>query len=692
METLSEIYNHIYSSEYPIDVRKLASACPHLGDDEITSAIALLEKSGLVLKKKNENYAINSKSGKLLGVLEVKSKGYGYVILQERDCFVAKRDLGSAMNGDLVVVKVRSRGKRARTLEGTIVKILKRANRKIIGRFQYEGRIAVVSPSDKRIPFDIEIPKKSRAAAHEGQIVVAEISKYPDEKGSLPVGEIVEILGNEWDPLIQVEIIIREHNLCVDFPQDVEQECSSFGEPTGKDLDGRKDYRKMLTVTIDGVDAKDFDDAVAVTRTKDGYKLSVLIADVTHYVFPGRFTYEEAENRATSVYLVDRVIPMLPKALSNNICSLVPNRERLCLAVEIYVTNKGEVSSFDIHKGIMFSDFRLTYEDVDKFFDSGKSSWPKEVEKMLTELKELSLILEKKRLKRGSIDFESVEPKVILDEEGKPTEIKLVSETASRKLIEESMILANEVIAGFLKKRQNGAVYRIHQEPDVEVIAQLSATIESLGHPRLPDMPTPFDLQKVVEFAHNKPEKLLINTLLLRSMQQARYSTLEIGHYGLASEDYTHFTSPIRRFPDLLVHLLVKNEMFKKFDKDAAVRFIQHLPMMAEHSSIREREAQAAERASVNVKICEYMTRHIGEEFDAIISGVSSFGIFVELDNTAEGLIHISKLTGDYFKFNKDDLSMEGIKTGARYRLGQQVRVLLKRVKVGERQLDFELI
>lgn len=691
MQKIIEIFEKLYHMKKPLRVDKICSDLSHLPKEEILSSLDILEKNRVVSRTKDYQYYFNKKSRRMVGVLELNRQGFGFVVLPDEDSYIPRNKIGHAMNGDIVIVKIiKDSGRR---LSGIIIKVLSRANLKVIGKLTRIRQSLFVIPSDKRVNFEIFIPEKSKAAAKEDQIVVTKIIKYPDKSGRIPEGEIVEVLGNEWDAAIQVEIIIREHNLKTEFDVDVLEDCKKFTEPTNTDLSGRKDYRDLLTVTIDGADARDFDDAVYVEKINDGYKLIVLIADVTHYVIPDSFTFNEAYQRATSVYLVDRVIPMLPEKLSNSLCSLIPDKDRLCMAAEMNITSSGDLADYHIFKGVMRSKSRLIYDEVDDFFSTGNSNYSPELEDMLLKLKELSNVLEKKRLRRGSIEFESVEAKIILDASGNPVEILTVSETSSRKLIEESMILANEVVATHLKQNsiKYESIYRIHQEPDLDTIARLSAILETLGHPSISDNPTSIDLQKVVKFAHNLPEKLLINTLLLRAMQQARYSTLKIGHFGLASDCYTHFTSPIRRFPDLIVHLLLKDLMMDTGMK-AITSVASRLSAIAEHSSLMEREAAAADRESVEVKICEYMSKFIGTEFDGIISSVMPFGFFVELENTAEGLVRIHSLTDDNYMYNEDNLLLTGNRTGKNYKLGQKVRVKLKRANIGERQLDFELV
>lgn len=692
MDIELEIFNILKTSNIPLHDSQIAKEVHDADPATVKNVLKILMREALVQKAKGDKWRINPKADKMVGKIETKRQGYGFLILPECDYFVSSKDLWGALDGDIVIGKIK-RKKRGIREEVRVIKILRRTKKEIIGRFQFENSMPVVAPSDRRIPYLVEIPMSLAGDAQEGQIVVAKVLEYPDKFGAFPRGEIIEILGDEWDENVEIEIMIREHGIKRSFPDEILAEAETVAvPPADTDIRLRDDIRDELLVTIDGEDAKDFDDAVSIKKLKDnGYLLRVAIADVSHYVTPLSKLFHEAEDRGTSIYLVDRVIPMLPPVLSNDICSLKPGEDRLCIAVDIVFSPDAQVKSHKIYAAAMRSHARLTYEAVDDFFETGKSSFGEEIGEMLLVLKEFSQKLEKKRLKRGSLEFETVEPKIIMDN-GKPTDIKLIHETASRKLIEESMIAANEAVAEFLKEKAKLSVYRIHQPPDMEVLKQLSAILETLGHRRFPEEPSSKDIQKVIDFARGKPEKLLINTLLLRSMQQARYATSETGHFGLASESYTHFTSPIRRFPDLIVHMLVKQFVGFWDLGEKLYHLYLHLAAICEHSSAMERAAIDAERESVDVKICQYMLGKVGQEFTGIISGLIPYGMFVELENTAEGLVHISDLTDDYYHLNPEKLTLTGARKGKIYRLGEQVKVKLKKVRIGERKLDFKLL
>ncbi|MDP3013408.1 MAG: VacB/RNase II family 3'-5' exoribonuclease, partial [Candidatus Subteraquimicrobiales bacterium] len=463
-------------------------------------------------------------------------------------------------------------------------------------------------------------------SAEKGDIVVVQIDQSPDKRHG-PVGRIIENLGNENQAGISVEVVVREYELPLSFSSSVLKECEEISDVViSADIYGRKDYREEFAVTIDGLDAKDFDDAVSIKKIGDKFHLIVHIADVSHYVATESLLDEEAFERGFSAYLVDRVIPMLPHKLSNGICSLNPDVDRLTFSVEMVINSKGEIEDFLITEGVINSKARLTYEEADKTFATGDFR-NKEVKDCLILLRELSDILEDKRIKRGSVNFETIEPKVILNKELKPVEVLIREKTPATKLIEETMILTNEVVANFMHQNDAPMVYRVHDKPDLEALTQIGELIKELGYP-IKDMKSTHPkvlsnvLQKIINFAHNRPEKLLINYLMLRTMKQAKYSPGCSLHFGLASDCYTHFTSPIRRYTDLVVHRFVKGVLKKKLSEPYLLDLADGLGDICEHCSVKEREIVEAERESVEVKLCELMRSQIGEIFWGIITGV----------------------------------------------------------------------
>ncbi len=673
---------------------------------ELEKALFLMEKEGTVIKTRREAYGLPDYMNLVIGHLQANQKGFGFVKNEDFEVRISACDINGAMHGDKVAVRLTKKQRKegikptpSKAREGEVVHILERAHKTLVGKFEKRGKVYYVTPLNKKIFYDVFIPKGVIMNAVKGDIVVVEIDEYPDKRHG-PTGRVVENLGNENLAGMNVEIVVREFDLPTEFPSDVLKECEEIPDKvTEKDIQGRKDYRNELVVTIDGLDAKDFDDAVSIKKEKDGnYYLSVHIADVSHYVALDSSLDKEAFKRGFSAYLVDRVIPMLPHKLSNGICSLNPNVDRFTLSVEMTIDSSGEVKNFLVTKGIINSNARLTYEEVDKAFIAGDFK-SKEIENSLLLLRELSDILENKRVNRGSVNFETIEPKVVLDENLKPIEVLIREKTPATKLIEETMILTNEVTAGFMHQRSAPMIYRVHEPPDLEALIQIGELVKELGYPISNiKSASPKILQSIIKFAHNRPEKLLINYLMLRAMKQARYAKRLSPHFGLASDCYTHFTSPIRRYTDLVVHHFVKSALKHKFshpsekaEGSSVLNLADRLEEICERCSIKEREIDEAERESVEVKLCELMKDKIGEIFWGIITGVTSFGIFVELPNTAEGLIHVSDMTDDYYQFESEHFLLKGKHSGKVFRMGQKVLVKLVNVKISEKRIDFIL-
>lgn len=635
-------------------------------------------------KKQPEETAAELKEGKF----EANPRGYGFVITGEFDVFIPPAKVCGAMHGDLVTVQILRKG--SGNFEGRIVKVNKRARDLIIGEVEKRKKRKFVVPTDNRIFYRLLLPKNEKA--REGSIVEARIKRFP-ARSRLMSGEVIRVIGRANDPDIQVEIILKEHQREEGFPSAVRQEVSRVPSQVRKnDLEGRKDYRSVFTVTIDGLDAKDFDDAVSLRKKGSNFLLTVHIADVSYYVpFDSRID-REARKRGFSVYLVDRVIPMLPFELSNGICSLNPGVDRLTLSVEMEIDPEGEVVRSAFYQGVIRSFYRLSYEEVDKCFEKGR--FPSlELEIFLNDLTELKGVLEKKALKRGRLNFETAEARVILDSSKRPVEIKLRERTLATSLIEETMIVTNRVVAERLFSSKFPALYRVHEKPDEEDLTRLAEIFRELNLPvKGLEGAQHRAIQRLIELTHQREDKHLLNFLLLRSMKQARYSPHPEGHYGLGLSHYLHFTSPIRRYPDLMVHRLLKKALSGSFDSQVRV-WQRMLSSLAEEMSFLEREAEEMERESVKLKIAEYMKeRHLGDVFEGIISGVVAFGLFVELPNTAEGLVSLRTLVDDYYRFDEERHQLKGERTGKVYRLGQKVRVKLVDVNVPEKKLEFILI
>jgi ribonuclease R len=697
MQLTKQIVKIMGKKDYiPQDIDGLADiiGLPNIDKSEIKRALEILESEGKVLQTKKGRYALPSQLDMIVGELLANKAGYGFVRTAIGDVFVPASRINGAMHGDKVAVKMsRKRIRAGMRNQGEIAKIIERAHENIVGRYEAHGKISMVIPADKRIRYQIMIHRNDAVGAKDGDMVVAKIFEYPDGERQAR-GLIHEIIGDESSPTIEIDVVVREHNLLTEFSREALDEAKAVpGEVAKSDLEGRKDYRDVFTVTIDGLDAKDFDDAISIKRdyASGHFHLGVHIADVSHYVQIGSNLDEDAFSRATSVYLADRVLPMLPHKLSNNICSLNPNVDRLTLSVEMIIDENGEVTDFEIHKGAINSDFRLTYEQVDEAFKSGVYPDP-DVRDLLINMRELSDVLEHKRLKRGSLNFETVEAKILLGEDLKPVDVIVRERTPATILIEEAMIVTNETVASYMYWQDVPMVYRVHDKPNEEALVQIEELIENLHYPvKKLKGAHPKVIQQIITHAHQRPEKLLINNLLLRAMKRAKYAPSSTLHFGLASQHYTHFTSPIRRYPDLVVHRLVKAVLDQSLSEPDIVNMVDNLPEICEQSSYMEREADDAQRESVDVKLCELMKDHIGGVFEGTITGVSGYGFFVQLPNTAEGLVHIRDLRDDYYTYDEAIFTLLGQRTGRMFQIGQPVKVLVTNVIIGERRIDFIL-
>jgi ribonuclease R len=656
---------------------------------QVRETLAQLVRSGQAVEHPPGHFTALGARGEVVGRLSVNPRGYGFVSTTAGDVYVAGRDMHGAMHADTVAVRLHQRN-RGMGQAGEVVRIEERANDRLVGRFEKQGRMAIVTPTDRRIQGDVFVGRAGFGGAVTGQIVVVRIAQFASP-GHAAQGEVEEVLGLETDPGVDVEIVIREHGLRTAFPQEVEQAAASIPEKVGAPEAGRVDLRDLLTVTIDPVDARDFDDAISLENHEGGWRLWVHIADVSHYVEWGSVIDGEAVQRATSVYLVDRVLPMLPERLSNGICSLNPGVERFTMTVEFDLDKTGDVRAHKLYPSVIRSDHRLDYEAVEQMLERGEG-WPDdETRTMLSEFRRCAAALGKRRTDRGGLDFESVEPKVWLDPEGKPLQVTLHERTVATNMIEEAMIAANEVVARHMRDAEAPMVYRIHEDPDPEALAAIAPILKEFDYP-VKDVgsATPRVFQKLIAFAAKRPERLLMNSLLLRALQRARYVDYLDSHFGLASQAYCHFTSPIRRYPDLIVHRLLKAQLAGALDRGPIAAMTGELAWLADHSSYMEREAESAEKDSVKVKLTELMGEHIGEVYPGIISGVTSHGAYVQLDNTAEGLVHVSRMKDDYYEFDAERFALRGSRSGRTWRLGQQVEVRITEAIVSERRIEME--
>ncbi|MBY7144049.1 ribonuclease R [Virgibacillus sp. NKC19-3] len=669
---------------------------------EFVKALNALEEEGELVRTRKNRFGLPEKMNLIRGRIQMHAKGFAFLIPDDEDqtdVFINPADLGSAMNKDKVLVRMERKDDSDKRPEGSVIRILERATLQVVGTFEDNRAFGFVIADDKRIPNDIFIPKNRTNGAVSGHKVIAHITKYPEGRKSAE-GEIIHILGHKNDPGIDIISIIHKHGITVDFPDEVLDQAANAPECISEsEIQNRRDLRDEVIVTIDGADAKDLDDAVMVKKCDNGnYKLGVYIADVTYYVEQSTPMDKEAFERGTSVYLVDRVIPMIPHRLSNGICSLNPQVDRLTLGCEMEITSKGEVIRHEIFQSVIKTAERMTYTDVNKILadhDEETRAKYSSLVPMFEQMEELASILRGKRMGRGAIDFDFKEAQVLVDEKGKPEDVVIRERSVGERLIEEFMLAANETVAEHFHWMDVPFIHRIHEDPDegklqsfFEFLGSLGLTVKGTANEVHPQA-----LQKVIEKVQGEPEEMIVSKLMLRSMKQAKYDPQSIGHFGLATEFYTHFTSPIRRYPDLVVHRLIRTYLInKQMDKDTIRYWKESLPEIARHTSEKERTAVDAERETDDLKKAEYMQDKIGEEFTGVISSVTSFGMFVELENTVEGLIHVSYLTDDYYHYDEKSLALVGERTANVYRIGDEVEIKVASVNTDERTVDFELV
>ena len=662
-----------------------------------------LESDGtLVLSRKNR-YGRPAQFNLLIGKISRHPKGFGFLMQEDADAddiFIPASELKGAMNGDRVIVRIKREATAKSRAEGEVIRILQRNVQQIVGTFESSRHFGFVVPDDKRFGSDIFIPKEQFNGAKTNMKVLVEITQWP-EKNRSAEGRIVQVIGKKDAPGVDILSIIMGHDLPQGFPADVLMYAEALPETIAvSEIEKRRDLRDMLMITIDGEDAKDLDDAVSVQKLENGnYLLGVHIADVGHYVKEDSVLDKEALERATSVYLVDRVIPMLPQKLSNGICSLNAGEDRLAMTCMMEINSQGVVVSHDIFESVIHVNYRMTYQNVTKILlnqDEALCGKYHEILSMLQEMAQLQMILEKKRKLRGAIEFYAPESKVILDKKGHPIRIEWREQGVADKIIEEFMLCANETVAEHFFWMEVPFLYRVHEEPKMEDVLDVNKFLQAFGYniKGLSNHVHAKAYQNVVEQVAGKPEEMMINTVMLRSMQHARYDVEALGHFGLAAQYYSHFTSPIRRYPDLAIHRMIKELLHNgdRLDEKRVTILKGKMKHYAEQASVREKIAEEAERESVELKKIEYMKPYVGDVFQAKISGVTNFGIFVQLDNSVEGLAHISTLIDDFYQFQPESYSLIGEHTRKVYRLGQDIKVRLTRVSVEDRQIDFEVM
>lgn len=660
----------------------------------------LVEDGYLILTKKGK-YTSPSHMGLFVGKLVSHKKGFGFVESDEeytQDLFIPADNLNGAMHNDRVIAEIITPATDEKRAEGKIIKVVERAITDVVGTFQDSKNFGFVVPDNKKFNKDIFIPKKFFNGAKRNDKVVCRITKWPMEDRK-PEGKIIEVLGQKGDRYVEIASVIREHGLPEEFPKKVVDEAEKVAvEIPQEEIDRRLDIRDMNIFTIDGEDAKDLDDAVSIEVLDNGnYKLGVHIADVTHYVKEKSKLDKEALKRATSVYLVDKVIPMLPKNLSNGVCSLNPFEDKLTLSVFMEIDSKGEVIKHDIKETIINSKARMTYTEVSDILEKDdeklKNTFAKVVDDFYNAEK-LARILMQRREKRGAINFDFPEAKIILNGDGDVVDITQYERRISNKIIEEFMLVANETVAEHFFWLNMPFVYRVHETPAHEKIETLNKFISTFGYVIKGDLESvhPKELQKIIENIHGTTEEKAISTIMLRSLKQARYSPECIGHFGLAAQYYSHFTSPIRRYPDLQIHRIIKEFLNGKISQKRQDQLAQIVDYASTQSSEREREAELAERDVKDIYKARYMEDKVGEEFIGIVSSVTSFGMFIELDNTVEGLVRLADMNDDYYIFDENSFTILGERTKKMFRIGDVVRIRVDKVNVDFKEIDFGLL
>ena len=686
----------------PIDLEALGERLGLVGDADAEEALrrrvrAMIRDGQLIENRRRGLVPVDAES-LVAGRISAHPDGFGFLVSEERDkdVFLSAREMRQVLHGDKVVVNITGEDRRGRP-EGRIVDVVERANRSLVGRLSIDHGIATVAADSKRIHQDLLVEPGQRNGAEHGDMVVAEITEQPTRRQQ-PLGRIAEVLGQHLTPGMEIDVALHTHGIPVEWPEAVTEQAASFSTTVRqKDAVGRKDVRELPLVTIDGADARDFDDAVWCEPTSseggDGWRLVVAIADVAHYVSPGSALDEEAVLRGTSVYFPGRVVPMLPEVLSNGLCSLNPEVDRLCMLCDMSLDEHGKVRKARFHNGVMRSHARLTYSKVHEILTEPDSALREEyapLVPMIENLHRLYEVLAKARRKRGAIEFESNETRIVFDGERKISELVPVTRNDAHKLIEECMILANIQAAAFLESQEIPALYRVHNGPKADRLEDLRAFLAlhglTVGGGATPSAT---DYAKLSREIQDRPDRSVIQTVMLRSMQQAVYQPKNEGHFGLALEQYAHFTSPIRRYPDLLVHRAIKHAISR--EKNAAYGYSSaRMQSLGESCSTYERRAEEASRDVVSWLKCEYMQQHVGGEFEGVVSAVTSFGLFVNLTGIhVEGLIHITNLARDYYRFDAAAHSLVGERTGQVYRLGDPMVVQVAAVNLDERKIDF---
>jgi ribonuclease R len=669
----------------------------------LTQLLRDLVAAGALIQTRGNRFGLPDRMNLVVGRVTTHPRGFGFVVPDRPseditgDLYIAGSNLNQAMHGDRVVARIERVTDRG--AEGRILRILERGSSTIVGRFDADDSgMGFVVPFDRRVIMDVQIPAGEQGNASPGDMVTLEITRWPTPTRG-PLGRVVEVLGDIDEPGVDTEIIIRKYGIQAEHGAEAVAEAKRLGTAVREDdLRGRTDFRNVVTVTIDGEHARDFDDAITLDRLEHGnYWLGVHIADVAHYVREGSALDEEAYQRATSVYFPERAVHMFPSELATGLCSLNPNVDRLVQSCLMEIDRHGTVVRYELHDGVIHSDARMTYTDVNRILTEGDAATTEkysELVPLFERMQDLFQILNRRRRRRGSIDFDLKEPEIVLDDEGLVEEIIAMERNVAHRIIEEFMLVANETVAQHLANNEVPSVFRVHEDPDPLKVEQFEEFISTLGYglgaPANNIRPRHF--QKLVERMRGTPEEKPIAFLMLRTMQKARYDPSNLGHFGLAADSYTHFTSPIRRYPDLVVHRTLRESRHGGMDEDRKAALVEDLPEMARHTSERERRADDAERELVQWKKVRFMADKVGDEFEGYITGVTAFGLYVELiEHFVEGLVHVSTMADDYYRFVERAHTLRGENTGKVYRLGDRVKVQVVKVDMERRQIDLGL-
>lgn len=684
----------------PLSYNDLREALQLTAEEEVrfSEVMGKLEKEGEIVRTRRDKYGLPEMMNICRGVIKLSQRGYGILVPDQADLpeiFVYGRNLNGAMHQDRVLVRIHERVNDEQRPEGEVIRAITRANQELVGTFERGKHAMQVIPDDPRQIYPVNVRPSSKLKLKNGDKVLVKINSWPD-KNKYPEGVVTEVFGRRGQPGVDIQIVIKKHGLREHFPGAVVEEARAVAQPVSpEEIAKRRDLRSLRMVTIDGEDAKDLDDAVSVERIDDGYRLGVHIADVSHYVREDGKLDKEAFARGTSVYLIDKVLPMLPAELSNGICSLTAGQDRLAITCMMDIDNKGKVMRHDIFKSVIHVNERMTYTAVNQIITDDDPESKTRYRDLVDDfrlMKELADIIRRERDSRGALDFDFPESKIIVDGNSFPIEIKPFVRGAGEMLIEDFMIKANETVAEYMFWQEMPLLYRVHEKPEGESLQKLNKVLAVFGYTIQENKAEPFVFQKILNDIKGSPQENVISLLVLRSMKHARYVPRELGHFGLASKYYCHFTSPIRRYPDLIVHRVLSLVLEGKMNGKKRGQLESRMGKYGEQASLQENKAEEAERDLKDLKKAQYMQQFIGEAFEARISSVQSFGFFVELPNTVEGLVHISTIADDYYFFNDRSYTLTGTHNGKVFAIGDQVKVQLVSVDVDSAKIDFELV